>query len=103
MKEKAETHSLARTHAASSHDVQEILPGWKAALMHPTGRNVLVKAVLTAIPIHHLMVLQCLKWVLKAIDKIRRGFLWKGRRDIRGGGTAWLIGAVFADQSSLVA
>jgi hypothetical protein len=24
MKEKAETHSLARTHAASSHDVQEI-------------------------------------------------------------------------------
>jgi hypothetical protein len=70
--------------------------------MHSAGRNVLVKAVLTAIPIHHLMVLQCPKWVLKAIDKIRRDFLWKGRRDIRGG-TAWLTGAVFADQSSLVA
>jgi hypothetical protein len=65
--------------------IADKLPGWKAALMHPAGRNVLVKAVLTAIPIHHLMVLQCPKWVLKAIDKIRRGFLWKGRRDIRGG------------------
>jgi hypothetical protein len=65
--------------------IADKLPGWKAVLMHPAGRNVLVKAVLTAIPIHHLLVLQCLKWVLKAIDKIRRGFLWKGRRDVRGG------------------
>jgi hypothetical protein len=25
------------------------------------------------------------KWFIKAIDKIRRGFLWKGRKDIQGG------------------
>lgn len=24
-------------------------------------------------------------WALKAIDKIRRGFLWKGRKDVKGG------------------
>ena len=24
-------------------------------------------------------------WALKAIDKIRRGFLWRGRRDVKGG------------------
>jgi hypothetical protein len=28
---------------------------------------------------------QCPKWVLKAIDKIRRGFLWKGTKDVKGG------------------
>jgi hypothetical protein len=45
----------------------------------------LVKDVLTAIPIYHLTALQCPRWVINAIDKIRRGFLWKGRTDIRGG------------------
>jgi hypothetical protein len=24
-------------------------------------------------------------WALKAIAKIRRGFLWKGRKDVKGG------------------
>jgi hypothetical protein len=24
-------------------------------------------------------------WALKATDKIRRGFLWRGRRDVKGG------------------
>lgn len=61
------------------------LPGWKAMLMHPAGRATLVKSVLTAIPIHHLIVLNCPKWALKAIKKIIRGFMWKGRRDVQGG------------------
>jgi hypothetical protein len=35
--------------------------------------------------IYILMALDLPPWALKAIDKIRRGFLWKGRRDARGG------------------
>jgi hypothetical protein len=61
------------------------LPGWKATNLNPAGRATLVKVVLTAIPIYHLIALRCPRWVIKAIDKIRRGFLWKGRTDIRGG------------------
>jgi hypothetical protein len=65
--------------------VADRLPGWKAALIHPAGRATLVKSVLSAIPVYHLIALQCHKWVIKAIDKIRRGFLWKGRKNIKGG------------------
>jgi len=35
--------------------------------------------------IYIIMALDLPPWALKAIDKIRRGFLWKGRRDARGG------------------
>jgi hypothetical protein len=61
------------------------LPEWKEALMHLAGHAALVKAVLTAVPVYHFIALQCPKWMIKAINKIRRGFLWKGRRDIKGG------------------
>jgi hypothetical protein len=61
------------------------LPGWKAALISPAGRATSVKSVLTAVPIYRLIALQCTKWVVKAIDKVQRGFLWKGRADIKGG------------------
>jgi len=65
--------------------IADKLPGWKAAMMHPAGRVTLVRAVLTAIPIYMLLALNFPKWVIKAIDKIRRAFLWKGRREVNGG------------------
>jgi hypothetical protein len=65
--------------------IADYLPGWKATLMHPARRAILVRAVLTAVPIHHLIAVQCPKWVLKAMNKIIRAFLWKRRKDIKGG------------------
>jgi len=41
---------------------------------------VLVHFVLTAIPIYLLIALKVPKWFIHAIDKIRIGFLWKGRK-----------------------
>jgi len=61
------------------------LPGWKAPLLSLAGRAVLVKAVLTAIPIYLLIALKVPKWFIRSIDKIRRNFLWKGRKEANGG------------------
>jgi hypothetical protein len=61
------------------------LPGWKAGLLNLAGRCTLIKSVLSAIPVYLLVALNVPKWCIKAIDKIRRSFLWKGKRETRGG------------------
>jgi hypothetical protein len=66
--------------------IDDRLPRWKAALMHQARRATMVKLVLIVIPIYRFIVLHCPKWVLKSIDKIRRGFLWKGQKNVMGGG-----------------
>jgi hypothetical protein len=35
--------------------------------------------------IYLAMAMDLPQWALKGIDKVRRGFLWKGRRDVKGG------------------
>jgi len=45
----------------------------------------LIRSVLTAIPIYQLIALEFPKWVIKAVGKIRRAFLWKGRKEANGG------------------
>ena len=59
--------------------------------MSLAGRAVLVRFVLTAIPIYLLVALKVPKRFIGAIDKFRRGFLWKGRKEINGGSclVAW--------------
>lgn len=52
------------------------LPTWKAHLMNKAGRLAFVKAVLSAIPIHQLLVLAPPKKIIKLLEKIQRGFLW---------------------------
>jgi hypothetical protein len=71
--------------------VADYLPGWNASLLNRAGRLILVKVVLTVVPIYLLIAMDLLKWVLKAIDKKRRGFLWKGHQQANGGNclVAW--------------
>jgi len=61
------------------------LPGWKTDLMTRAGRVIHVQFVLTGILIYVIMAIDLPPWALKAIDKIRRSFLWKGRREVNGG------------------
>ena len=65
--------------------IADRLPGWKTDLLTKAGRNILVQSVLTSMLIYLLLALDLPAKALEAIDKIRRGFLWKGRKDVRGG------------------
>jgi hypothetical protein len=65
--------------------ITKALPTWKSKLMNKTSRLALVKSVLSAIPINQLMVLQPPEKVLKAFERIERGFFWEGRAAANGG------------------
>jgi hypothetical protein len=79
-------HKLTRSQVQPIIDkIADRLPGWKADLLTKAGRKVLVQFVLTSMLIYLVMALDLPSWALKAIEKIRRGFLWKGREDERGG------------------
>ena len=58
--------------------IADKLPGWKAVLLNRAGRITMVRFVLSAIPIYLLIAIKVPKWFIKEIDKIRKGFLWKG-------------------------
>jgi hypothetical protein len=59
----------------------DLLPGWKSGLMTRAGRVIHVQFVLTATVIYHAMALDLPPWADKAINKIRRNYLWRGQKD----------------------
>jgi hypothetical protein len=61
------------------------LPAWKGKFLNRAGRLKLLNASLSSIPTYFLTVFAPKKWFLKRINKIRRGFLWKGSEDVNGG------------------
>jgi hypothetical protein len=65
--------------------IADQLPGWKGDLMTRAGRRIQVQFVLTAMLIYLVMAIDFPPWAIKAVDKLRRSFLWSGRKDARGG------------------
>lgn len=71
--------------------VANCLPTWKGSLINKAGRAVLIKAKLSAIPVHTALAIEISPWVIKCIDKLRRSFLWSGNSTTKGGccSVAW--------------
>lgn len=53
--------------------------------MTRAGRRIQVQFVLTGMLIYIVMATDLPTWAIKAIDKIRRGFLWRGSKEAKGG------------------
>ena len=71
--------------------IADQLPGWKVEVM--TRASWAGKVIFTSLFVYLDMAMDLPNWALRAIDKIRRGFLWKGRKEARVGHCliAWLI------------
>jgi hypothetical protein len=65
--------------------VADRLPNWKARLFSLAGRTAMVRFVLSTILVYRLIAMKIPKWVINSIDKIRRGFIWRGRKEVNGG------------------
>jgi len=65
------------------------LPSWKADLMIRAGRRVQVQFVLTTMLVHLVMAVEFPPRAIKVVDKFRRGFLWRGRREAKGDIVLW--------------
>ncbi|KAM0833253.1 hypothetical protein ACQ4PT_064373 [Festuca glaucescens] len=61
------------------------LPAWGAKLLNIGGRTELVKTTLVAMTIHVMLSLDLPVKTLDALHGILRGFMWKGRKDVKGG------------------
>jgi hypothetical protein len=77
---------LSRNQTQSIIDkIVEQLSGWKANLMTRARRKVQVQYVMTGMVIYLAMAVDLPPRALKDIDKIRKGFLWRGRKEVKGG------------------
>ncbi|KAM0919710.1 hypothetical protein ACQ4PT_008014 [Festuca glaucescens] len=61
------------------------LPHWKARLLSREGRLVYVHAMMSASVVYQLLALDLDPWFFKAVDKLRRSFLWVGNSEVNGG------------------
>jgi hypothetical protein len=77
---------LSRNQTQSIIDkIADQLPGWKADLKTELEEKCKFKYVMTGMVIYLAMAVDLPPRALKDIDKIRKGFLWRGRKDVRGG------------------
>jgi hypothetical protein len=61
------------------------VPAWQRGMIEKSGRLILIKSVISARPIHQLMVAEAPAWVLEELVKWMRAFFWAGKKEVNGG------------------
>jgi hypothetical protein len=64
--------------------VDRYLSGWRATLVSPGGRLVLLNAVLNALPAYAMGAMELLARLLDALDKSRHAFFWAAADHVSG-------------------
>jgi len=58
---------------------------WQQSQTLQNNKHKTIFICISAIPVYLVIAMDMPKWVIKMIDKIRRGFLWKRRKEVNGG------------------
>lgn len=64
--------------------VDKYLAGWRARVLSPVGRLVLINVVLDALPTYAMAAMLLPPAVIKALDTLRRAFLWNAAERATG-------------------
>ena len=62
-----------------------VVPAWLRGLIGRPGRLVLVKSVLSARAVHHLIVTEAPAWLFEEFGKYLWSFFWAGKDHVNGG------------------
>lgn len=65
--------------------VTRMLPAWQRGMITKESQLILIKSVLQARPIHHILVEEAPVWLPEEIAAWLRAFFWSGKKDIHGG------------------
>jgi hypothetical protein len=65
--------------------ITDKLPDWKGWLMHRSSHLILVKTTLSAIPMYTSISIGLPRWLIKALQKILKVFLWSSSEVIQNG------------------
>ncbi|KAM0926911.1 hypothetical protein ACQ4PT_003070 [Festuca glaucescens] len=72
--------------------VVHFIPAWFRGMIGREGRLSLIKSVVTAKPVHQLLVAEAPAWLLEEITKCMRAFFWAGKNQVHGGAMSGFMG-----------
>jgi hypothetical protein len=81
--------------------VVKIVPTWQRGMIARPGRQALVQVVMTARPIHHLLVMDAPMWLSEDMERDSEAFSGQIRREPMAG-SVLLHGSRSTSQRSLV-
>jgi hypothetical protein len=65
--------------------VGDRLPTWRGNLMYHSERLVLIKMTLSSVPVYTSISIELPPWLIKALTKIMKAFLWSGADQVQSG------------------